>query len=66
MPSKTPMEPPVCSAVAMSVMSPVPWIVRPWPGPMIMPLEVPLELASCASCPADSFIGFRLLFPEPC
>ena len=66
MPSKLPMEPPVSSAVAMRVISPVPWIARPWPGPMIMPLEVPQEVASCASCPADSFIGFRLLFPEPC
>ena len=33
-----------------------------WPGPMIMPLEV----AACSPCPVDSFMGYRLLFPELC
>lgn len=49
MSSKTPMEPPVCSAVAISVIASVPGIVRPSPGPTMMPPEAAvLRLSSVA------------------
>jgi hypothetical protein len=57
--SRNPIEPPVCSLVAFSVMASVPGTVRPSPGPRMMPSEA----APPFPCPADS-LTFCLLSPK--